>query len=157
MTALLSLIYLFTLIVVCGLILSPDALPEPLLDGHVAALALVGPEEGRLGAEDDWSVVPVDGDARHVRHQHLPETVLRLLDKEEHPAGRVDVDIHAQFVTLLKNVVNDNDSSVIIKLCVDIIYLEQAGDETHLQLVGQPHVLTGPGLTRQLDVSTISI
>ena len=111
-TALLSIIYLLTLIVVCGLILSPDTLPEPLLDGHVAALALVGPEEGRLGAEDDWSVVPVDGDARHVRHQHLPETVLRLLDKEEHPAGRVDVDIHAQFVTLLKNVVNDNDSSV---------------------------------------------
>ena len=35
-------------------------------------------------------------------------------------------------------------------------HLEQAGDETHLQLVGQPHVLTGPGLTRQLDVSTIS-
>ena len=44
----------------------------------------------------------------------------------------------------------------IMKLCVDIIYLEQAGDETHLQLVGQPHVLAGPGLTRQLDVSKIS-
>ena len=44
----------------------------------------------------------------------------------------------------------------IMKLCVDIIYLEKAGDETHLQLVGQPHVLAGPGLTRQLDVSKIS-
>ena len=100
----------FTLIVVCRLILPPDALPEPLLDGHVAALALVGPEEGRLGAEDDWSVVPVDGDARHVRHQHLAERVLRLLDEEEHPTGRVDVDIHAQFVTLLETA--DNHSSV---------------------------------------------
>ena len=105
-----SVYYLFTLIVVCGLILPSDALPEPLLDGHVAALALVGPEEGRLGAEDDWSVVPVDGDARHVRHQHLAERVLSLLDEEEHPTGRVDVDIHAQFVTLLETA--DNHSSV---------------------------------------------
>ena len=79
------IIIMVTLVVVGAVIFPPNTLTYSCLDGH-PPLALVGPEEGGLGPEDDRSVVSVDADSGHVRNKNLSECVLGLLDKEEHSA-----------------------------------------------------------------------
>ena len=71
---------------------------------QVPSLAFVSPEEWRLGSEDHRSIVFVNRDARHIRNKDLPKGVLNVLDEEENPAGAVNVDIHAEFVPLLRQI-----------------------------------------------------
>ena len=79
-----------------------QASSQSFLYWQVPSLAFVCPEEWRLGSENDRSVIFVDRDAGHIRNKDLAEGVLNVLDEEENPAGAVNVDVHAEFVPLLR-------------------------------------------------------
>ena len=118
-----------TLSIVDWFISPLDTLPQSFLQRNAPPLPFVGPEKGGLRPQHHRAVVLVNGDAGHVGNENLTESVLNVLDEEENSTGAVNVDVHAEFVTLLER--HCLDFHQILVTCLHLHLTANEG-ETHL-------------------------